>query len=154
MLSDLLTLVRTSLPHFVPEEASEESVHAVLVADQIPDVLATQLVLFIPIAFGRVFLRKFSLIHPATFILHQPNGEVLSGLAFYDEPVYQAALQVAEEAVSSGNWKAEFHFEIAAWSPEINVVSQALAEGCKPATVTIQELNVYGDIGIRLPTSN
>ncbi|WBA43342.1 hypothetical protein [Hymenobacter canadensis] len=149
MQSALSQLIYNSLPYFVPEDATEDSVHATLLADNLPDALATQLVLFIPIAFGRAFLRKFPLEFPPTFTLQYSNGEVVNDLLFADEPVYLAAAKVAEDIIEKGAWSENFHFEIAAWSSEVDAVSQALVEGNKVEFLSLGALNVFGDIGPR-----
>ncbi|WBO86371.1 hypothetical protein [Hymenobacter yonginensis] len=148
-MQSLPQLIQNSLPYFVPEDATEDSVHTNLLADNIPDALATQLVLFIPLAFGRAFLRKFPLEFPPTFTLQYSNGEVVKDLLFADEPVYLAAARVAEDIIGKGAWSETFHFEVAAWSPEVDACSQALAEGFKPETISLSALYIFGDIGPR-----
>ena len=150
MEQNLYSLIQASLPHFVPAEATEESVYELLVANQVHPDVATQIVVFVPVAFGRVYLRKFTSTFPQTFTLHYPNEQVVAGLLFNDEPVYRAATLLAEDIIASGSWQAELHFEVAAWSSEIDGFSQALVEGYAAEAISLKELNVFGDLGPRL----
>ncbi|WP_155832973.1 hypothetical protein [Hymenobacter swuensis] len=142
-------LILQSLPLFVPHEATEDSVFELLLREQVPADLATQIILFVPTAFGRIFMQKFQVDFPETFVLQYSDGTTLEGLSWADEPVYAAAQRIAEAAIDRGEWQENFHFEIASWSSEVGVISQALVEGHKPQSLTLQKLQINGDIGPR-----
>ncbi|RSK44586.1 hypothetical protein EI293_08710 [Hymenobacter perfusus] len=146
---DINQLIVDFLPHFVPQEATEESVFEILIEQQVPYALATQIILFVPVAFGRAYMRKFDLDFPVTFILNHPDNTTIEGLPFADEPVYNAAYELGVTIIDRGEWQDDFHFEVASWSSEMNVVSQALVEGYPLQSFVLQELHVNGDIGSR-----
>ncbi|TGE16399.1 hypothetical protein [Hymenobacter elongatus] len=140
---DLTSAIQKSLLYFVPADATEESVYENLIAEGIGPALADRIIIFTPTAFGRVMMRHLALVFPATYRIQRESGELSDSLLLTSEPVYQAALNLAYTIASAQMWEEALHSEVAYWSAEAEVVSQALVEGYPTANIKPTELIVH-----------
>ncbi|MCB2410891.1 hypothetical protein [Hymenobacter lucidus] len=139
----LTSVIQKALPHFVTEDATEDSVYEYLIAEGVEPAVADRIIIFTPTTFGRVMMRHLKLVFPETYRIQRESGELSDSLLLNSEPVFQAALNLASTIASAQIWEEALHSEVAYWSAETDSVSQALVAGCPAASIKPQELIVH-----------
>ncbi|GAB3833695.1 hypothetical protein [Hymenobacter jeollabukensis] len=140
---NFLQSIAYALPHFAHPNATEQSVYDALIAYGIDSSLAERIIIFTPTAFGRVLMRHLALAFPSTYRIENEAGQLTDSLLLAEEPVFCAALQLAVHLADADEWQSDIHDEVAYWSAEAGVVSQALVEGYNPQDLKLQELIVH-----------
>ncbi|UOQ64513.1 hypothetical protein [Hymenobacter volaticus] len=139
-------LIEATLPYFVEAEATEETIYNQLTSTGVDAHLANQIISFVPLAFGRVLMQNLLVGFSKHYTLHtnnkRPHDYLLS-----EEPVYQAALLCAEQAVTNQTWTEHLHVAIALWSAETQAVNSALISGSQPEDLEISNPQILADIG-------
>lgn len=89
---------------------------------------AFELVLWVPMAFGRAVLEGPDLRLPPTFQLMRSDGQKLTRRRFADEPVYVEAQRIAT-TLAAGEFPRNDFLAIAGRSAEFKAVNDALLKG-------------------------
>lgn len=93
---------------------------------------AEKALIFIPLAFGRVFLKSIASSHFSDEAVITDETEKQTTINLNDEPIYVAAYQLAKYIMTEGlNNKEDFQ-TIVALSSEVNAYNNALMDGAKP----------------------
>jgi hypothetical protein len=96
---------------------------------------AFELVIWVPMAFGRAVLERLDVKLPSTFQLTASDGKILTRRRFSDEPVYVEAYRIATALA-----QPEFHFlTIGSRSAEFQAVNAALLQGSEVKNLVAAE---------------
>jgi len=115
-----------SLFRSTPPRKDEEIIEA-LVAEGVGRLVASRIVGFVPIAYGRLILSKFGARFPDTFHRRQREGVALQ-LSLSAEPVWKAALAFIRGEIEHGVSEHDV-LVVGSRSAEFNAAQQALKEG-------------------------
>ncbi|MGB3493722.1 MAG: tetratricopeptide repeat protein [Elainellaceae cyanobacterium] len=94
----------------------------------ISSVHATELVTFIPLAFGRVFLQRTAVSFSPHFVWVNPDTHQETSVVLAKQPFYQIAYQLASQWMQS-NTCMNVLLPLASLSSEVEAVTQALNQG-------------------------
>lgn len=127
---DVLTAVQVLTEYGARED---EGVVEAMAEVGVTGIRAELLVTLMPLAFGRVLLGRMGFDPPIRFsdmaLVHDERGGRTLEFRLTDEPLYLAALELADEAFETGVVPRERYEAVVARSPELAAVSQALDEG-------------------------
>jgi hypothetical protein len=87
-----------------------------------------ELLIWVPMAFGRAVLERPEFRLPSTYQLMSADGQKFAQRRFADEPVYVEALRIATTAAGGGLPRNDF-LAIAGRSAEFRAVNDALLKG-------------------------
>lgn len=122
---------------FVEQAIQHLSDHQCLVEAEIIESLqhlgissthATELVTFIPLAFGRVFLQRTDVAFSPNFIWIHPDTHQETSVVLSEQPFYQIAYQIASRWMRTNTYM-DMLLPLANLSSEVEAVTQALNQG-------------------------
>ena len=94
--------------------------------------LAARAITFLPSAFARVYYRKEGFTFPECFYPGFAAYQAGRKLRYVEEPVFQSAMQLAEQLVRDGDWTQVWRFiEISA---EHSGIMKARTQGLTPTS--------------------
>ena len=102
---------------------------------------AERLVAFLPIAFGRYLIAKKVYVNNADQVLIHETGQAC---ALSSEPVYRAAVEIAESNQAGPIMPNDLFEEIAFRSAEVIAVAQAMEQGVNLHGATFQPVELWG----------
>jgi len=140
--------IKIALPTFVKyREEGEETIRKALIKAGIPEELSCQLVEFLPIAFGRVFLKNMPVDLSDEYIRYVfADGEFVEKerKKLSSHPVFTEAKNIALSMAKKNRWalfkssKGEQFETIAKWSAEVKAISYLMIEkGSKPENIVL-----------------
>lgn len=115
--------------------SDDGQVCSALIESGVQPEIAEKLVMFLPIAYGRVVLKKIGIRFSDSF-KHPLNDGTLVEHAFADEPIWRAIVECACDEVSRGI-SGEHLLSVAARSAEFDAVNQLLNAGSTPANIVL-----------------
>jgi hypothetical protein len=99
-----------------------------LVKCQLDEFLAKDLIVFVPLAFGRALLKRTGVNLPETYLIYGPDGQQPERHRLLDHPVFCEAYRAAEDCYSRGV-DDNTYLAIAGRSPEVRNLNKALDAG-------------------------
>jgi hypothetical protein len=115
--------------------SDDGQVCSALIESGVQPEMAEKLVMFLPIAYGRVILKKIRIRFSDTF-KHPLNDGTLAEHAFADEPIWRAIVECARDEVSRGI-AGEQLLSVAARSAEFDAVNQLLNGRSTPDNIVL-----------------
>ena len=126
-----LKLVNLTIEVFVDQSIQEEEeIEEFLMGRGVREIHAEDLISFIPIAFGRVYLSDKVVTLSPEFIWIQMDTEQQCPVTLSEQLIFQAAYDVAVQWMKERGQDAEFMC-LARWSAEVNVIQQLLDKGSR-----------------------
>ncbi|WP_133256916.1 hypothetical protein [Hymenobacter edaphi] len=145
---EALATVTAALP-IIAAAPSEAGLIQELMKRGVSRDTARQLSGFVPSAFGRVALQRYSpRFHDVYCLLSEVDGTHLV-LPLTDEPIYCAALLLAQEAAANGTWNMQLHQLVALGSAEVNAINSLHEQGRNIHGLKFTPLILLWDIGPR-----
>jgi hypothetical protein len=109
---------------------------------------ASTLIMFVPIAFARVWLAGSPLQLPTTYLRCNKSGEPLKREFFEANPVFHEAYGQGQQLLNAGYSKDKL-LAIVARSPEFRAINVALHDGARIENLELAELVVtYDDFNL------
>jgi hypothetical protein len=109
---------------------------------------ASTLIMFVPIAFARVWLAGSPLRFPATYLRCYESEGPLKQESFDANPVFLTAYQQAQQLIRDG-FSNDKLLAIASRSPEFRAINAALHDGARLENLELVELLVtYDDFNL------
>jgi hypothetical protein len=118
-------------------DTDEKELIPTLVKSSVDDSLAEELIAFVPLAFGRLVMRRTGAKLQETYRTKDSNGQARSYLLL-DQPVYVTALQVARSWQTKGITGANF-LAVAGRTPEVRALNKFLQQGSEPKALLFGE---------------
>jgi tetratricopeptide (TPR) repeat protein len=124
-----LKLVSQTVDLFLDHsQYDEEQISEFLANRGIQETHVDDLVVFIPMAFGRAYLLDKVAAPPATFVWIHPDTEQRHEVILSDQPIFQAAYDFAVQWMQEKGQDQEFMY-LARWSAEVDVIHKVLDAG-------------------------
>jgi len=128
-VGEIETQIRTYVDYLLSHpEADDEVVVNALMQSGLGKYRTFELVLWVPMAFGRAVLEGLDFTLPDTFQLMSSDGQQFTRRRFSDEPVYVEAHRFAVTFVAQGFPRNDL-IAIAGRSAEFKAVNDALLKG-------------------------
>jgi hypothetical protein len=115
--------------------SDDRQVYSALIESDIQPEMAEKLVMFLPIAYGRVLLKKMGIRFSNQFKRALNDGTLVEH-AFADEPIWSAVVECPREEVSGGI-SGEHLICVAARSAEFDAANQLLNGGSGPENIVL-----------------
>jgi hypothetical protein len=117
-------------------EADLEPVLHELLRQGVARELAEKVIVFVPLAFGRLVLDRVGVAYSSDFTRAATDGTYASKYRLDDEPIYRQAVLLAPSYAASPRYGQAFE-AVCAWSGEVSIVSDALGRNDDPRTITL-----------------
>ena len=124
-----LELVSRAIGIFLDSGADEDEIVKIIQKFGVRLAYAFELVTFIPLAFGRVFLESKGAVLQPNFVWIDPVTEQENRVSLWDQPIFQAAYNLAEGWMKEKGDTDDAFLFLAQWSSEVNAANKALNQG-------------------------
>lgn len=133
-------LVDRAVNIFIENKAEDdETIHEKLVSGSIETETASQMIEFVPIAFGRVALRAIGVSTHDEYVRYVvENGQVISkgGGRFSREPIFKEAVSIASSMRGNGKLSGAFD-AVALRSAELSSCASLIEKGSRPENIVL-----------------
>ncbi len=129
MADEIATQIRTYIDYLTAHpDADDEAIADSLTRSGLEQFRAFELLIWVPMAFGRAVLEGPDFRLPGTFRSMSPEGQKMTRRRLADEPVYVEARRIATE-VGREKFSKNTFLAIAGRSAEFKAVNDALLHG-------------------------
>ena len=114
------------------EGAGEAEVAAALFADGMTLLEAYKVVALVPLAFGRVMLRKFPIQFSPLAMMQDSPSSAPRKVILADDPIFAEATRFAEQAYKQGTHGGARFGAVVSRSAEVGALGEAFGDGASP----------------------
>ena len=126
-----LKLVNLTIETFLDGSTQDEDrIDKILTTRRIAETHREDLIVFIPLAFGRAYLSAKGTVMPPNFVWIHPETEQQYPVILSEQPIFQAAYDVAVKWMNEKGNDPEFMY-LAQWSAEVKAIPQMLDDGSR-----------------------
>jgi len=138
-MGEIETHIRTYIDYVIAHpQAEDETILDALLKSGMAQYRIFELLIWVPMAFGRAVLERPELQLPATYQLMSADGQSFTHRSLVDEPVYVEALRLAAVLTREGFARNDF-LAIAGRSSEFKAVNEALLNGSELKNLVASE---------------
>ena len=139
---DISEGIKKALPLYADSQIkSEEDLESAIRNAGVPVALARKILEFVPLAFGRIFLKEMNVQLRADFVRHNiENGRIVEKQRrpLANEPVFREAFRIGSE-MATNQETSQLFLKVAFWGAEMQAVNTMELKGAKPENLVLTE---------------